>query len=88
MLSKADNYRPISPTISVANVMERRVNARLIWLWLENHQCRQGIFRDGVPKACVLSSKLFIIFMNDVLNEIPACIHGALYADDLVMLCS
>jgi len=64
-----------------------------MWLWLENkkgqvqnhqHQSRKEILRDGVPQGGVLLPTLFIIIMTDVLNGI----HGALYADDLVMLCS
>ena len=65
--------------------MERLINARLMWLWLENkkgqvqnhqHQSRKEILRDGVPQGVVLSPTFFIIFMNDVLKGIPACILG------------
>ena len=68
-----------------------------IWQYLYNrkarvqnqkHQSRKKILKEGVPQGGVLSPTLFIIFMNDIMNGIPACIHGAMYADDLVMWCS
>ena len=53
-----------------------------------SHRSRKKTLKHGVPQGGVLSPSLFIIFMNDVLRENPRWIHGAIYADDLVIWCS
>ena len=52
------------------------------------HHSRKKTLREGVPQGGVLSPTLFIIFMNDIMKDLPKWIHGAIYADDLVIWCS
>ena len=49
---------------------------------------RKILLRQGVPQGGVLSPTLFILFINDIVTELPKGVHAALYADDLVLWCS
>ena len=46
------------------------------------------LLRHGVPKGGVISPTLFLIFLDDLVKELPKGIKAALYADDLVMWCT
>ena len=45
------------------------------------------LLRLGVPQGGVLSPTLFLLFISDLVSELPKDIKAALYADDLVMWC-
>ena len=56
---------------------------------LVNGECgKKVLLRQGVPQGGVLSPTLFILFINDVVADLPRGIHAALYADDLVLWCA
>ena len=44
--------------------------------------------KEGVPQGGVLSPTLFLVFINDIVRDMPRKVQGAIYADDLVLWCS
>ena len=52
---------------------------------VNGHYGRKVLLRQGVPQGGVLSPTLFILFINDIVTELPKGVHAALYADDLVL---
>ena len=49
---------------------------------------RKKTLREGVPQGGVLSPTLFLVFINDIVRDLPKNVKGAIYADDLVIWCS
>ena len=49
---------------------------------------RKKTLREGVPQGGVLSPTLFLVFINDIVAELPRKVQGAIYADDLAIWCS
>ncbi|KAK7106492.1 hypothetical protein V1264_017742 [Littorina saxatilis] len=55
---------------------------------VDGHCGQKVLLRQGVPQGGVLSPTLFILFINDLVPELPSTVHAALYADDLVLWCT
>ena len=43
---------------------------------------RKILLRQGVPQSGVLPATLFLVFINDLVSELPRGVKAALYADD------
>ena len=48
---------------------------------------KKFLLRHGVPQGGVLSLTLFLLFINNLVAELPKGVKAALYADDLVLWC-
>ena len=55
---------------------------------VDGKKSKKVLLKQGVPQGGVLSPSLFILFINDLVAELPRGISAALYADDLVLWCS
>ena len=49
---------------------------------------RKKTLTEGVPQGGVLNPTLFLVFINDIVRDMPRKVQGAIYADDLVLWCS
>jgi len=55
---------------------------------VKHHKSKIKELKHDVPQGGVLSPTLFLIFIKDILENMPKGVKGALYADDLVLWCS
>ena len=61
------------------------LNNRKARVQVNGSYSRKKTICNGVPQGGVLSPTLFLIFINDIMENIPRKIQGAMYADDLVL---
>ncbi|KAK7101835.1 hypothetical protein V1264_020159 [Littorina saxatilis] len=54
---------------------------------VDQTKSKKFLLRHGVPQGGVLSPTLFLLFIDDLVSEMPKGIKAALYADDLVIWC-
>jgi hypothetical protein len=55
---------------------------------VDGYKSRKFLLRHGVPQGGVISPTLFLVFINDIIQELPPGVKAALYADDLVVWCT
>ena len=54
---------------------------------VDNAKSKKILLRHGVPQGGVISPTLFLIFINDLIKQLPDAVKCAMYADDLVLWC-
>ena len=64
------------------------MNNRKARVHVNGSYSRKKTLREGVPQGGVLSPTLFLVFINDIVAELPRKVQGAIYADDLAIWCS
>ena len=52
---------------------------------LQGHTSCKARIQHGVPQGGVLSPTLFLIYINDVVENVRGDVHSSLYADDLAL---
>jgi hypothetical protein len=58
---------------------------RTVRVQLQGHASRKAQIQHRVPQNGVLSSTLFLIYINDVIENIRRSVHSSLYANDLAL---
>ena len=49
---------------------------------------KEKTLKEGVPQGGVLSPTLFLIYVNDIIQNLPKHVKRATYADDLALWCT
>lgn len=64
------------------------LNNRQARVHVNGSYSRKRILKHGVPQGGVLSPTLFLVFINDIVKELPRNVYGAIYADDMAIWCT
>ena len=52
---------------------------------VDNTKSKKILLRHGVPQGGVISTTLFVVFINDRIKKCPSPMKCAMYVDDLVI---
>ena len=55
---------------------------------IKGQKTKKKLLRQGVPQRGILLPTLFVIFINDIIKELPRGVRGGIYTDDLLQWCS
>jgi ribonuclease HI len=55
---------------------------------LDGLQSKKVLLYQGVPQGGVISPTLFLVYINDLVKDLPVGVKASLYADDVVLWCA
>ena len=87
-----DGFRFKLPKSGVTGCMYQWISQyltnRKAQVHLNGTYSRKKTLKEGVPQGGVLSPTLFLVFINNIVRDMPHKVLGAIYADGLVLWCS
>ena len=70
------------------NWIDQYLNNRKARVLVNGSYSRKKTIKEGVPQGGILSPSLFLIYISDIVKDLPNGVKVAIYADDIALWCS